>query len=63
MIKCFRPKFIRPAGHLKQLLLLLGLAVFTSEALHTSGGVDELLFASKIRMTIGADFYADCLSC
>ena len=37
-------------------------AVFPFEAFHTSTGIDELLFACKERMTVGANVHLQVLS-
>ncbi len=37
--------------------------IFLIEAFHASGGVDDLLFSSDKRMTLGTDFHLDDLLC
>lgn len=37
----------------------LGLGVFATEALHAARGVDQLLFAGKERVAVGANFGVD----
>ena len=41
------------------LLIRFFLRVLAAEPLHAAGGVEQLLFASKERMAIGADFYVN----
>jgi hypothetical protein len=55
------PGFIRANPRRKNLVLLRGLClgVFPAEALHASGGIDELLLAGEKRMAIRANFHRD----
>lgn len=43
----------------KKLILFLTLGVFATESLHTTGCINQLLFARKERMALGADFHID----
>jgi hypothetical protein len=43
----------------KKLILFLSLGVLATESLHATGGVNQLLFARKERMALGADFHVD----
>jgi hypothetical protein len=49
----------RKSAAKKLLLNRLNLGVLTPEALHPAGRIQQLLFAGKERMAIGADFYVD----